>query len=99
MAELEHFVAISNAYEERALRMREAYDNYIELHGGPRNLDETGSPYQGVWLTTTVGERKDVLARLRRAFTAMAERALKLELIELEEFDEFTDCLQSQKFL
>ncbi len=99
MAELKHFVALSNNYEERCQRMREAYDHYIELHGGPRNLDEARSPYQGVWLTTTVAERKDVLARLRTAFTAMAQRALKLELIELEEFDEFTDCLQSQKFL
>ncbi len=43
VAELKHFVALSKDYEERCQRMREGYDHYIELHGGPKNLDETGA--------------------------------------------------------
>ena len=94
LSELEHFVSITNGYEGRVRIMRDAYDRYIAAEGGSHNLDEFGVPYQGVWETTTVGDRRRIVGRARSAFVRVAQRGVELGLID---WDGYADLIQRLK--
>lgn len=94
LSELEHFVAITNGYEERLHAMHEAHDRQIEKADEHRNLDEFGEPFQGVKATTSRGDRKRLLSRAISAFRRLTDRALEMRLIEPDKHDAFAERLK-----
>jgi hypothetical protein len=92
-SELEHFVVITNGYEERLRLMRKAYDRQIEKADEHYNLDEFGEPFNGVKATTSRGDRKRLVSRAVSAFRRLTDRALEMKLIGQDQHDDFAQRL------
>jgi hypothetical protein len=93
--ELDHLHDVHDGHGERLETMRLGSARYLEAHHGTvHNVDEFGTPFQGVRETTTSRERVEAVKRCRNAFRKILQRALDLELIDLDGFDGWSARLE-----
>ena len=93
LSEYEHIETITRTYTKRLNVMRKARANFMAETGALSSCDDCGDPYQSVKPTTTGGDRQRMLARIRTALRQIIERARKLEIIDVDELDEFFERL------
>ena len=93
--EFSHLVRIANDYPLRVERMQAAHDRYAAQHGGTHNRDEFGEPFQVIGRTTTKGERKRSIGEARNSLQALADRVLNLKIADLDQYEDFVDCLRN----
>jgi hypothetical protein len=93
IAEYEHLIGIAAGYDKRWNAMKSAFDQYVALHGGPRNLDEGGTPYQAITKTNS-SKRREAVWAAKEALERLVERAHQLGMIEYPQRDEFIERIK-----
>ena len=94
LSELGHLHSLVHGHDDRFRQMKEAHARYLQKTGEPHNLDDLDEPFQTVTATTRRGERLRIFGRARTAFERMADRALDLNLLDLETHDQITERLK-----
>ena len=83
--EYDHLCTVHAGYDARLEQMKQASTRFLASHGRRvHNFDDVGDPYQKVHATTKPRERDDAIRACRNALLAIVERALDLDLMELD---------------
>jgi hypothetical protein len=96
ISEYEHVVDVAAGYEDRFQSMKAARDQYIQLHGGPHNLDDSGHPYYS-FRPSKRSDRLDSIGAVQRALERFVERAQQLGIIGFEDSDRVMERIVSAR--
>ena len=91
ISECEHLRGLIEGFDRRFEIMKSASDRYQTQLSHDTSRDDCGVPYQSVKRTTSNGDRERVYGSVKSSMSKILRRAYDLELIDLDDFDRFSD--------